>query len=336
MPKHSLKSFFIFTLLICITFFPKPSEAAWPTLAWQVFKELAIDTAIDVVQDFFKDNITPEEVAELDRRVTELETQLHEYDDNSQAIADFETVQQMIAGLNSMVNSMAKRLSAVEERVDKLETELAQVRQALLNLSQVNAKQTVKTEKSAALDFQINYVYRSGGKGNYKSITNGSVLHSGDYYKIIFTPVEDCYVYIFQVDSANQLYRLFPMKGFSGVVVNNFNPVQAGKTYFIPAKYKSFELDDVTGTETIYFVASRSKDLLLEQQDALNDIAQTQQAQVQLIQTLRKSKGMKAIQDDVTGSNTTWQEQGQEFSVLQRNLEDLCNGCVNILTFEHQ
>ena len=332
MLKHSLKSVFIFTLLICFTFSPKPSEAAWQLLAWNVFKELAIDTAIDVVQDFFKEDVSPEKVAELNKRVAKLETQLHEYDGKSQSIADFKTVKQMIAGLNSMVNTMTKRLSAVEDRVDKLESELAQLRQALLNISQVDKG----LSRDAALDFQINYVYRSGGKGNYKTISNGSVLHSGDYYKIIFTPVEDAYVYIFQVDSANKLYRLFPMAGFSGVTVNNFNPVKAGKTYYIPAKYKSFELDDVTGTETIYFVASRTKDIVLEQQYTLNDIAQSQLAQIQLIETLRKNKGMKAIKDDVAGDNITWQEQGQTFSVLQRNLEDLCNGCVNILTFEHQ
>ena len=332
MIKSSLKYLIISTLLISLTFTLKTAEATWQVVAWNVFKEIAIDTAIDVVQNFFRDDVTPEEVAALDKRVAELEVQLLDYEKKPELTDEFKTVQQMISGLNSMVNSMAKRLSAVEDRVDKLETELAQVRQTLLQLSQVDKG----LSQNAALDFQINYVYRSGGKGNYKPINNGSVLHSGDYYKIIFTPVEDCYVYIFQVDSANKLYQLFPMKSFGGVILNNFNPVKAGKTYYIPAEYKSFELDDVTGTETIYFVASKTKDVVLEQQSILNDIAKTQQAQVQLIRTLRKSKGIKAIQDDVAGSKTVWQEQGQKFSVLQRHLDDLCNGCVNILTFEHQ
>ena len=56
------------------------------------------------------------------------------------------------------------------------------------------------------------------------------------------------------------------------------------------------------------------KDVVLEQQSILNDIAKTQQAQVQLIRTLRKSKGIKAIQDDVAGSKTVWQEQGPPYS----------------------
>ena len=337
MTKHSLKSILIITLLISLTFTMKPAEAAWQSIAWNVLKELVIDTSIDIVQDLFKDKVTPEEVAVLSKRVSDLQTQFDEYDGKSPSKAELETVQQMIAGLKSIVNTMTQRLDAVEDRVEKLENDIALLRLALLNIP--------KSDKSAdlALDFKINYVYRTAGKGNYKSITNGSVLQSGDYYKIIFTPVEDGYVYIYQVDSANNLYQLFPMASFNGVVVNNFNPVKAGKTYFIPTDRKSFELDDVTGIETIYFVASRTNDIVLEQQyQALqlrqqqNDIARAQQAQVQLIQTLRESKGLRAIKDDVAAENITWYEKGQKFSILQKSLEDFCNGCVNILTFQHK
>ncbi|TGO03213.1 hypothetical protein PN36_11015 [Candidatus Thiomargarita nelsonii] len=136
--------------------------------------------------------------------------------------------------------------------MSKLESELVLLRQTLLNFKQ-----------PAALDFKINYVYRSRGKGTFKPLTKGMILQSGDHYKIIFTPVENCYVSIFQVDSANKLYRLFPMAGFRNIILNNLNPVEGGKTYYLPAKNKSFVLDEQIGTETIFFMGAPQDDLIL-------------------------------------------------------------------------
>ncbi|MEN8220922.1 MAG: DUF4384 domain-containing protein [Pseudomonadota bacterium] len=321
-----LKPAIIIALLMCIT--APVAQAAWPAILWDGFKVIAIDTAIDVVQDLFKEKVTPQEVAALSRRISELNTQLAEYKNQATPSDEYDTIQQMIASLNNIVNMMDNRMSSVEERVGKLENELSSLRQALLDT------------KPAPLDFKINYVYRSDGKGNFKPLTSGSTLRSGDHYKIIFTPVEDCHVSIFQVDSANMLYRLFPMKKFGKLILNNNNPVQAGKTYYIPTKNSSFVLDEQTGTETIFFVASRQNDVVLEKQyQALrqqqDDIARTQQAQVQLIQTLRSAKGMATITADPNNNQIAWQEKGEDFSTSPRILPDLCNGCVNILTFEH-
>jgi hypothetical protein len=305
-------------------------QAAWSAVLWDGFKVIAIDTAIDVVQDLFKEKVTPQEVAALSRRISELNTQLAESQNQATPSDEYDSIQQLIAGLNNIVNMMDDKISSVEERVGKLENELSSLRQALLDT------------KPAPLDFKINYVYRSGGKGKFKPLTTGGTLRSGDHYKIIFTPVEDCHVSIFQVDSANMLYRLFPMKKFGKLILNNNNPVQAGKTYYIPAKNSSFVLDEQTGPETIYFVASRQSDVVLEKQyQALrlrqqqDDIARTQQAQVQLIQTLRSAKGMATITADPTDKQIAWQEKGEDFSTSPRILPDLCNGCVNMLTFEH-
>ncbi|MGR9107450.1 MAG: hypothetical protein ACU843_11030, partial [Gammaproteobacteria bacterium] len=62
------------------------------------------------------------------------------------------------------------------------------------------------------LDFQVNYLYRPGGQGEPRPIENGTVLQSGDHYKIQFTPKENSYVYIFQLDSTDKIYELFPME----------------------------------------------------------------------------------------------------------------------------
>lgn len=193
--------------------------------------------------------------------------------------------------------------------------------------------------------FKINYVYRAGGKGEFKRLKNGDVLRSGDHYKIILMAPEDCYVYIFQVDSANKVYPLFPMKSFGGVTVNNFNPVQTGKTYYIPAEVKSFILDEQQGTEKIYFLASRERDVMLEEFYQYGIIVEppkgglkTQQTPSEnlFLERMKSRKIVEAVSDPAETETITWQEEGRTFSVFLRHLEDMCDGCVYVLTFKHE
>jgi hypothetical protein len=329
-----------FALIFILCLMPAlQTQAAWQGYAWIVIKELAIDTAIDTVQDLFKESVKPEEVAKLRQRIIDVEAKLvaSEKQGDYPSIEELNTVKQLVANLKNMVHTMGQRLDSVETRLAKVEKDIVSLRQALLTLPDKG----VRSIKNEPLDFKINTVYRTGGKGNVKQLTNGGVLHSGDYYKIIFTPTEDCYVYIFQLDSANKLFRLFPMSSFGGVTVNNFNPIKGGKTYHIPAQDKSFELDEQKGTETIYFIATRQNDVVLESQYQALQEAQQNPNRLQLIQhqttqTMYAKKGLSAIKSDPAGSTTTWQEDGQQFSVLQRSLQDMCNGCVNILTFQHR
>ncbi len=193
--------------------------------------------------------------------------------------------------------------------------------------------------------FKINYVYRPGGKEEFDILRNDSILHSGDHYKIIFTPASDCYVYIFQVDSANKTYRLFPMESFGGVTVNNFNPIRAGKTYYIPAEGKSFILDEQQGTEKIYFLATRQRDVTLEEHyqelfEAQHSKGALKKQQSQpgtlFSDTIKSRKIVESISDPAETETTAWQEDGQTFSVLRQRLENMCNGCVYMLTFTHE
>ena len=198
------------------------------------------------------------------------------------------------------------------------------------------------------LSFSINYLYRASGQGNFEPLQEGSVLHSGDHYKIIFTPMEDCYIYIFQIDSAQKIYQLFPMERFGEVIVNNFNPVQTGKTYYLPAESKSYVLDQQIGKETIYFLASRQRDMALEelyqqyqqtlpQRQPPSDVLQAQLEQLdQLLSYAMEVKGQARTIASAKEVVTTWQEAGQRFSVLQQQLENMCDGCVYVITFEHR
>ena len=196
-----------------------------------------------------------------------------------------------------------------------------------------------QTEAKPPLDFKISYLHRPTGADAFQRLTNSSVLQSRDYYKIIFTPLEDSHVYIFQRDSANKIYQLFPMKRFKDIELNNRNPVQGGETYYIPSQGKSFRLDEQTGTETIYFLATRQRDTALEQQYQQIRAAQRHDKAVQqeltkaFIENLEQ-KGLKDIKDDP--ETHSWTTEGQKFTVPQQRLEDLNQDSNHILTFQHQ
>ncbi len=192
------------------------------------------------------------------------------------------------------------------------------------------------------LSFQVNYVHRAGATGPFKPFGDGATLHSGDQYKILFTPSEDAWVYIFQVDSAGQVFRLFPMRAFGGVRLDNVNPATGGKTHVLPARDKAFQLDDQTGTERIYFVASRRPDReleglndKLENARATRNLAGTRSTEARLRQvfTNRGVAGIVSLQSDTV----TWEDSGGTvFSVVESRLEGLCDTCVNVIEFSHR
>lgn len=206
-------------------------------------------------------------------------------------------------------------------------------------------KPAALTPQAAAkpLGFKVNHVYRSGGQGPLKPLVDGSVLRSGDHYKIQFTPAETSYVYIFQVDSSKAIYRLFPMTEFGGVKVDNLNPVRAGVSYQLPAKDKSFQLDNNVGSESILFLAFRQPNPSLEQQyeelvkaRLSQDSPKASQLQA-AINSNFKTRGLAAIVDDPEKKTATvpWTPT-ESFTVPVRRLDNLCADCINMITFEHR
>lgn len=100
------------------------------------------------------------------------------------------------------------------------------------------------------------------GQGNDQqliAVDKKTVLHAGDQLKFYFEPQSDCYIYFFYYSSQGDLHLLFP----SGV---SSSRLSAGTQYYIPAGNDWFELDEVTGIEKFYLLASASK---LEKLEAL-------------------------------------------------------------------
>ncbi|TGO03521.1 hypothetical protein PN36_05035 [Candidatus Thiomargarita nelsonii] len=314
----------IITLLICLTLAMPARAVGLSTIAWVVVQEIAIDTAIDVVQNLFKETVKPEEVAKLRQRVSQLETQLSQHQNHSSS-KEFKQIKQLLTGLNQVINVMGKRLDSVEKRVSQLENQLALLRESLLSI-----QTTAIAEPVNNLGFKINFLYRSKGQGDFLPITQDTVLYSLDHYKIVIEAMETSYIYLFQEDSAGQIVRLFPMKSFAGVTLNNENPMQAKQKYYLPAKTKSFKLDRTLGTETFYFTATRQPDLVLENfYEAIVRARKNNQPnlvlQAEFTQTL-KIEPKAPLLDEIADDDVSPPMQ----------MENFCTGCVNIMSFEHQ
>ena len=185
-------------------------------------------------------------------------------------------------------------------------------------------------------------------------IREGATLHSGDRYKIIFKPDIDRYLYIFQMDSGNNIFGLFPLEHFRGVSAHSENPARAGQVYYVPAQDKSFKLDQQTGKEQIFFISRAEPDQEFERlyQDVLQaqnegDRGEMRVAQAKLLRSLNSKKGVASIeQDDAPDrAKVSQQENGasqgnsaeEDFAALRQFLTGDCRpDCLYVLTFMHK
>ncbi len=201
-------------------------------------------------------------------------------------------------------------------------------------------KVVLYSSSQEALVADFAYSYRSDrGRAHARSLQNGSELHTGDHYKIQFTPREECYVYIFQRDSSDQLFSLFPPgKNFVGADAEN-NPVRADRTYFVPGEGKSFELDNQVGTEEILFLVYRERNLELErksqnllQAHEQNDTRQVQSAQAEMEGISKGANPQVMSDEEATVKNDL---EGMFTHVQGQRLVCEEDNCVSSITFEH-
>lgn len=104
------------------------------------------------------------------------------------------------------------------------------------------------------LGLQMNLIaQRKRPKGPWEEVIveDGGILRSGDNLQIHFKANADCYLYVLLLDSQGRVSLLFPVQK-----IKMANQVKADQDYTIPPGDLWFFLDDKTGTETIYLLAS--------------------------------------------------------------------------------
>jgi len=188
---------------------------------------------------------------------------------------------------------------------------------------------------------QVNYVYRSGGSGALRAIKNGDALRSGDHYKIYFTANRDCHVYIFQIDAAGQVFKLFPLRAFNGVTLNLKNPVQGGDLVVLPSEDRYFYLDNTIGMETIFFAAAPQQMTDLEALEK-RMIAAQQSGDANRLSNVRKAM-VAYLESPASNRMTstqvtpvTWQSGDTTAPVVGYLLEIMGQESIHKLTFDHR
>jgi len=111
------------------------------------------------------------------------------------------------------------------------------------------------------LGLQTAVIYRPGKLGETVLISGGK-LTSGEKYKIVVEPEQDCYLYVFQRDSEGRLFPIFPRADRQDDLTN---PVQGKVTYEFPGNGRYFFLDQRKGREHIYFYSTAKADQRIEQ-----------------------------------------------------------------------
>ena len=92
---------------------------------------------------------------------------------------------------------------------------------------------------------------RTGGGLVRGTLLPDGELSSGDQFLVRFRANVDCYFYVFVYDSSGVPAMLFPHPQ-----ITLANRVRGGVEYELPGGDQSYELDDVPGRETLYFIAS--------------------------------------------------------------------------------
>jgi len=115
-----------------------------------------------------------------------------------------------------------------------------------------------------AINLHTVFVFAPEGQQDFRPFHPGDLLRSGDHYKILVKPEDDTFLYLFQMDSSQQLYWLFPMDDLK-INIQSRQPLKKNKTYSLPAQDEAYFLDQMQGNENIYMIARKTPDPYLEE-----------------------------------------------------------------------
>jgi len=172
------------------------------------------------------------------------------------------TVELPVGGDTTPVTTPPPTIERIQETIINAEYDTAKELIAR-GLKANPSDNSLKDWQSKLMDeLKINFKFRYL-PGRRRDIAPSSssdlVLTSEDPYYLKVHLSDKCYLYVFQLDSSGNLDQLFPSK-----YVPTSNPVPPGPLR-IPDGADWFYLDDVSGEETIYLVASRWENKKLEE-----------------------------------------------------------------------
>ncbi len=114
-------------------------------------------------------------------------------------------------------------------------------------------------EENVSFQWAFGAMVGDAGAKKFVSVTKDTTLHSGDQVKMLVQLTKDCYVYVVHVGSKGEVSLLFPYD-----IKQISTDYKTGRNYYIPKGRGWDVLDNNTGRETFYVLASTDRLLDLE------------------------------------------------------------------------
>ena len=183
---------------------------------------------------------------------------------------------------------------------------------------------------------------QADGRVGLDAIQDGAVLYdgrgdarAGDKLKITFKTNCECYVYIIGIDATGYVAQIFPdPDSMTG------NPAQRDRQYTLPEGDVWWGLDEYRGIETVYFVASQTRRLDIE--DAIAKMASIKRRipkdyqPVQVAAVIPHTRGLVKVKAAPATTVTT--ESGTAYAVTPTAFSSVVSGVDLVITrwFSHQ
>ena len=124
-------------------------------------------------------------------------------------------------------------------------------------------QEKAQIQNNVAFNWAFGVIKNTDAGPQFEAITRDTVLKTGDQIKFFLRVENKCFVYLIYQSSQGDLSVLFPYRFKSPD-----NSYQISRNYYIPKGDQWFELDEYTGTERFYLVASANR--LAELEDLIN------------------------------------------------------------------
>jgi outer membrane protein OmpA-like peptidoglycan-associated protein len=123
-----------------------------------------------------------------------------------------------------------------------------------------NRRVVIQAEQAAA---KVQFSYRSRS-GQFRPLTEGAVLRSGDQVRVYFETYDKSHVYAFHRGSGGEWTVLFPNPIYARQAPAE-NPVEARRPNWLPRQDAGFPLDETPGSEETLVYVSPGPDRELEE-----------------------------------------------------------------------
>lgn len=178
---------FSFTMLCLLLVLHVQNSQAYAAVAWRlvdsVLKGVGGELGAIATQNLLGNSTNPQ-LVEIQNQLLQVQKQLNEAKQSGQYPSPevFKQTQDFVNQAHTVLKQLQSSHQSLEDRIKLVEQEIPKLKQ----LASTEVRQAIDVE--IPKQFNVTYAYRVANTGELLPLTQNAVLHSGDSYKIAFTP----------------------------------------------------------------------------------------------------------------------------------------------------